>query len=73
MGLLALSAIATTASAQLTFSPTTNFAADVNTRSVTSADFNGDGIRDLASANAGADNLSVLLGTGTGSFRAATN
>ncbi|NCS46422.1 MAG: VCBS repeat-containing protein, partial [Microcystis aeruginosa BS11-05] len=38
-----------------------------------SADFNGDGKSDLAVANYNSNNVSVLLGTGTGSFGAATN
>jgi hypothetical protein len=41
--------------------------------SVTVGDFNGDGKLDLATANGGSDNLSVLLGNGTGGFGAATN
>ena len=36
-------------------------------------DFNGDGKLDLAVANASFGNVSILLGTGTGSFSAATN
>jgi Dockerin type I domain/FG-GAP-like repeat len=35
-------------------------------------DFNRDGNPDLATANSGANNVSVLLGTGTGGFGAAT-
>jgi hypothetical protein len=34
---------------------------------VVAGDFNGDGISDLAVANAGSNNLSVLLGNGDGS------
>ncbi len=37
------------------------------------ADFNGDGKSDLAVANNNSDNVSILLGNGTGSFGAATN
>ena len=36
-------------------------------------DFNGDADPDLAVANVGSDNVSVLLGGGGGSFGAATN
>ena len=36
-------------------------------------DFNGDGKLDLAVANQSSNNVSILLGTGTGSFSAATN
>jgi hypothetical protein len=41
--------------------------------SVTVGDFNGDGQSDLATANLYGNNVSVLLGTGTGSFGTATN
>jgi len=54
--------------AQVCFSSVTNFAAGTNPYSVTSADFNGDGKADIASANFASNNVSVLLGTGTGSF-----
>jgi hypothetical protein len=40
---------------------------------VTSGDFNGDGKIDLASANIGDDNVSVLLGNGDGTFSVAIN
>jgi len=36
-------------------------------------DFNSDGKLDLAVANGSSDNVSILTGTGTGSFSAATN
>src|SRR5205807_2143155 len=39
--------------------------------SVAVADFNGDGVPDLAVANTGSNNVSVLLGNGDGSFQAA--
>ena len=41
--------------------------------SVAAGDLNGDGTLDLAVANGTSDNVSILLGTGTGSFGAATN
>jgi hypothetical protein len=40
---------------------------------VIAADFNADGLLDLAVSNAGSNTLSVLLGTGTGAFGAAVN
>ena len=39
--------------------------------SVATADFDGDGIADLAVANRGTDDVSVLLGNGDGEFPAA--
>ncbi len=59
--------------AQVCFSPATNFAVGTNPTEVTSADFNGDAKADLAMVNQTSNNLSVLLGTGTGSFGIATN
>ncbi|HXD92980.1 MAG TPA: FG-GAP-like repeat-containing protein [Bacteroidia bacterium] len=46
------------------------FAAGTNTQptSVISADFNSDGNLDLVTANGGSSNVSLLLGTGVGSF-----
>lgn len=41
--------------------------------SVASADFDGDGIADLAVANAGSSSVSVLLGSGTGDFAPAVD
>ena len=61
------------------FSGPTHFTADTRPYSVAVGDFNGDGKQDLAVANYGnssgttGDNVSVLLGVGTGSFGAPTN
>ena len=41
--------------------------------SVAVGDFNGDGKLDLAVANEGSNNVSVLLGNGDGTFQAAVN
>ncbi len=38
--------------------------------SVTTGDFNGDGLTDLATANDDSDDVSVLLGNGDGTFAA---
>ena len=51
----------------------TNFAVGTVPLSVAVGDFNGDTILDLAVANGGSNNVSILLGTGTGSFGTATN
>ena len=47
--------------------PATNFAVGTNPCSVAVGDFNGDTILDLAVANLVPDNVSILLGNGTGS------
>ncbi len=49
----------------------TNFSVNLNPYSVTTGDFNGDGKLDLATANPNSNNVSVLLGSGTGGFSAA--
>lgn len=36
--------------------------------SITSGDFNGDGLLDLAVTNGGANNISVLINSGNGIF-----
>src|SRR5216683_2066105 len=41
--------------------------------SVAVGDFNGDGVQDLAVANFGSDNVSILLGYGDGDFQAPRN
>ena len=60
-------------SVEMAFSAATNFTVGLNPNSVTVGDFNGDGKSDLAVANRNSNNVSVLLGTGTGSFGPATN
>lgn len=64
----------TVASAQaVSFGPATNFpVGSVHPGSVAIGDLNGDGKPDLATANIFGDNVSILLGTGTGGFGAAT-
>jgi hypothetical protein len=54
------------------FTSPTRFAVGLYPNSVTSGDFNGDGIVDLVTAN-GSNTVSVLLGNGKGSFGTATN
>jgi len=43
----------------------------INPYSITAGDFNGDGKLDLATANAGSNDVSVLLGNADGTFQAA--
>ena len=49
-----------------------SYAAGTNAHGVTVADLNGDSNPDLAVANAGSNNVSVLLGQGNGTFAAQT-
>ncbi|MBI4325036.1 MAG: VCBS repeat-containing protein, partial [Chloroflexi bacterium] len=63
----------TDAGPSVSFSPAANFAVGTSPSSVAVGDFNGDGKLDLAVANRISDNVSILLGTGTGSFSAATS
>jgi VCBS repeat protein/putative Ig domain-containing protein/List-Bact-rpt repeat protein/FG-GAP repeat protein len=51
----------------------TNFSAGTAPRSAALADFNGDGNLDMAVANNGSGTVSIRLGTGSGSFGAATS
>ena len=55
------------------FSAATTYATGDSPRSLTSGDFNGDGKPDLAVANQGNNNVSVLLNNGNGGFGTATN
>ena len=55
------------------FSTATNFPVGKNPNSVVVGDFNKDGNPDIATSNNGSNNISILLGTGTGSFGTATN
>src|SRR5829696_5042886 len=50
------------------FGAATNFAAGTSPQSVAIGDFNRNGNLDLAVANEGSANVSVLLGNGTGGF-----
>src|ERR1700749_8487 len=59
--------------AQLCFSLKTNYATDFYCNSLTCADFNADGVPDLATTNQSGNNISILLGSGGGSFGAPVN
>src|SRR5205814_6067375 len=59
--------------ANFTFAPAANYGTGSQPYALAVGDFNRDGIKDLATANYNASNVSILLGTGTGSFGAATN
>ena len=55
------------------FHAASTYAAGTTPQAVTAADFNGDNIPDLAVANYGSGNVSILLGQGNGSFAAPVN
>lgn len=55
------------------FGKYTNYNAGSSPHGVAIGDFNGDGAPDLVVANYGSNNVSVLLGRGTGTFQAAVN
>lgn len=57
----------------VTFSSAVNYGVATSPRSTAIGDFNRDGKQDLAVANQGSNNVSVLLGDGAGGFGAATN
>jgi hypothetical protein len=50
-----------------------DYAAGASPRAVVTADFNGDGHLDLATANHDSNDVSVLLGNGDGTFQSARN
>ena len=58
---------------QALFGTATNFAVGNGPLSVAVGDFNGDTFLDLAVTNVFSNNVSILLGNGTGSFGTATN
>lgn len=59
--------------AQVCFSSATNYTSTTTPHSVISVDFNNDTKLDLAVANYGSNNISILLGTGFGTFGTTTN
>ena len=59
--------------AQVSFAPAFNFPTGLAPVAVAVADLNGDGRPDLVVVNRDANTVSVLLGTGTGSFGASTD
>ena len=55
------------------FAARVDYTTGLNAYAVVSADFNGDGNKDLAVANGGGNNVSILLGSATGTFGSPTN
>lgn len=62
----------TAPSSTLSFA-TQSMGVGVNPKGIVTADFNGDGIQDLAVANQGSNSVSVLLGNGDGTFTAGSS
>ncbi len=61
------------AALSVSFGPKTDFDTGSQPHSVAEGDFNGDGKVDLAIANSNSQTVSILLGTGTGTFGAKTD
>jgi hypothetical protein len=55
------------------FAPAKSYTVGTSPSSVVIGDFNGDGKPDIAVANAGSGNVSILLGNGDGTFQAAVS
>jgi hypothetical protein len=55
------------------FTGTNGFSVGDYPKDIAAADFNGDGKKDLVTVNYSSHNISVLMGTGTGSFLPAVN
>ena len=70
---LAALVMASEASACLLFSPPTNFSAGDSPVSVAVADLDSDTVPDLVTANFSGDDVTVLLGSGDGTFQAAVS
>jgi uncharacterized protein (TIGR03437 family) len=71
--ILIVSVLAAGASAQpLAFGPLSSLPAQQAPLAITAADFNGDGLQDIAIANTGASTISIFLGTGGGKFSSPT-
>src|SRR5437016_1311203 len=68
-----IAASAPAAQAAVSFSGPTNFGAGNTPFSVAVGDFNGDSKPDLAVANYGSNDVSILLGDGSGGFTGPTN
>jgi hypothetical protein len=68
--LACLATLAEKASAQGVTFARTDYLAGTDVLSVITGDFNGDGKLDIATANAGSNDVSILLGVGDGTFAA---
>ncbi|MDR4494643.1 MAG: FG-GAP-like repeat-containing protein [Nitrospirales bacterium] len=57
----------------LTYTPTPSNPVGRAPQAITAGDFNGDGLRDIATVNGTSDDVSILLGNGNGTFRSAVS
>ena len=71
--IILLLAVSVSSAQTLSFNPAANFSVGSIPIGMVLGDFNADGIQDLAVTNFNDNNISILLGTGTGSFGAATS
>jgi hypothetical protein len=67
-----LSVVSASVTLAVNFAPAVNYAVGTTPEAIAIADFNGDGRPDLAVANFGSNNVSILIGNGDGTFRATT-
>ena len=65
---VSLSGVAQASGPTVTFDPRTSFPTGNDPYSVVVGDLNGDGFPDMATANSLSNNVSVLLGDGSGGF-----
>jgi len=72
-GMLLISLTCPANSMAADFAPPVAYPVGTNPLSFVVADFNGDGKPDIAVANRGSGNVSILLGDGNGTFQAAVN
>jgi Calx-beta domain/FG-GAP-like repeat len=71
--IIILLAVSVSSAQTLSFNPAVNFSVGSIPIGMVLGDFNADGMQDLAVTNFNDNNISVLLGIGTGSFGAATS
>ena len=60
-------------SSAVDFAPAKTYPVGTSPSAIVIGDFNGDGKQDIAVANSGSNNVSILLGNGDGTFRPAEN
>lgn len=68
-GVMSIPFVPTSTFAADLFAPPTDYVTGQGPRSITTADFNGDGLADLATANQMDGSVSILIGNGDGTFR----